>query len=180
MKRIAAVLALIMAGWVMAGWVTPALAVDDALSIDANQKYLAENAKKKGVIVRPSGLQFRIIQNGYGKRPTSLDSVKVYYTGTLINHVIFDGTSPGLPATFKLNSVIPGWIEALLLMREGDRWLLTIPPNLGYGVRGSPDGGLAVPPNQVLLFEIRLLETTSPAKRGEKGYIPDASEKDDQ
>jgi FKBP-type peptidyl-prolyl cis-trans isomerase len=104
--------------------------------------------------------------------------VKVYYTGTLINHVIFDGTSPGLPASFKLNSVIPGWIEALQLMREGDRWLLTIPPNLGYGVRGQGDG--AIPPNQVLLFDIRLVTVTPAPKRGEKGYIPDPSERQEQ
>jgi len=108
MKRITAVFALVLAAWAI-----PAQAVDDALSIEANQKYLQENAKRKGVIVKPSGLQFRIIQNGYGKRPTSTDTVKVYYTGTLINHVVFDGTSPGLPASLKLNSVIPGWIEAL-------------------------------------------------------------------
>jgi FKBP-type peptidyl-prolyl cis-trans isomerase len=158
----------------------PAFAVDDALSIEANQKYLDDNAKRKGVIVRPSGLQFRIIQNGYGKRPASTDSVTVYYTGTLINHVVFDGTSPGLPATFKLNSVIPGWIEALQLMREGDHWLLTIPPNLGYGVRGSPDGGITIPPNQVLVFDIKLISTTPAPRRGEKGYIPDPSEKEDQ
>ncbi|MFO1249366.1 MAG: FKBP-type peptidyl-prolyl cis-trans isomerase [Alphaproteobacteria bacterium] len=150
----------------------------DALSIEANQRYLEENAKKKGVIVRPSGLQFRIIQNGYGKRPTSTDTVKVYYTGTLINHVIFDGTSPGLPASFKLNSVIPGWIEAMQLMREGDHWLLTIPPNLGYGVRGSPDGGKSVPPNQVLIFDIRLISTTPAPRPGDKDYRPDPADQD--
>jgi FKBP-type peptidyl-prolyl cis-trans isomerase len=169
-------LALVLTGLAAA----PAFAADDALSIEANQKYLDENKLRKGVITRPSGLQFRIIQNGYGKRPTSTDTVKVYYTGTLINHVIFDGTSPGLPASFKLNSVIPGWIEALQLMREGDRWLLTIPPNLGYGVRGSPDGGIAVPPNQTLVFDIKLLETTPAPRKGEKGYIPDASEREEQ
>ena len=150
----------------------------DVLSIENNFKYLEENKKKKGVITRPSGLQFRIIQNGYGKRPGPTDTVKVYYTGTLINQVIFDGTSPGLPASFKLNSVIPGWIEALQLMREGDHWLLTIPPNLGYGVRGSPGG--EIPPSQVLVFDIKLLETTPAPKRGEKGYIPDPSEKEEQ
>lgn len=174
MNRFTAVLAIVMA----LGCAAPALAIDDALSIEANQNYLAENAKKKGVITRPSGLQFRIIQNGYGKRPAATDSVTVYYTGTLINKVIFDGTSPGLPATFRLNSVIPGWIEALQLMREGDRWLLTIPPNLGYGVRGQGDG--VIPPNQVLLFDIRLVSTTPAPKRGEKGYIPDPSERQDQ
>ena len=178
MKRLAAVFALMLAGWTVPALMAKAWAVDDALSIEANQKYLDENKKKKGVIVRPSGLQFRIIQNGYGKRPQSTDTVKVYYTGTMINHIVFDGTSPGLPASFKLNSVIPGWIEALQLMREGDHWLLTIPPNLGYGVRGSPGG--EIPPNQVLVFDLKLLETTPAAKKGEKGYIPDPDDKDDQ
>jgi FKBP-type peptidyl-prolyl cis-trans isomerase FklB len=187
MKRIFAVLTLILP------LVLPAAApaqpppttvlagpAGDALSIENNQRYLDENKKKKGVITRPSGLQFRIIQNGYGKRPASTDTVKIYYTGTLINHVIFDGTSPGLPASLKLNSVIPGWIEALQLMREGDHWLLTIPPNLGYGVRGSPDGGKAVPPNQVTIFDVRLLETTPAPKRGDKDYRPDPGDKDEQ
>ena len=178
MKRIAAVFALVLAVGTVPGYVARSWAVDDALSIEANQKFLEENAKKKGVIVRPSGLQFRIIQNGYGKRPTSTDSVKIYYTGTLINHIVFDGTSPGLPATFKLNTVIPGWIEALQLMREGDHWLLTIPPNLGYGVRGSPGG--EIPPNQVLVFDVKLLETTPAPRKGEKGYIPDPGDKDDE
>jgi FKBP-type peptidyl-prolyl cis-trans isomerase len=177
MKRIAAVLALALTIWA-GGMGALALAADDLLSIDANLKYLEDNKVKKGVITRPSGLQFRIIQNGYGKRPTSTDTVKVYYTGTLINKVIFDGTSPGLPASFRLNTVIPGWIEALQLMREGDRWLLTIPPNLGYGVRGQGDG--AIPPNQTLIFDIKLLETTPAPRRGEKGYIPDASEREEQ
>src|SRR5689334_2909707 len=84
----------------------------DALSIDANLKYLETNKAKKGVIVRPSGLQFRILQNGFGKRPQRTDTVKVYYTGKLINGMIFDGTSPGLPASLNLSTVIPGWIEA--------------------------------------------------------------------
>jgi FKBP-type peptidyl-prolyl cis-trans isomerase len=174
MKHFVALLALVLIGWTAA----PAFAEDDALSIEANTKYLAENAKQKGVIVRPSGLQFRILQNGYGKRPASTDTVKVYYTGKLINGVIFDGTSPGLPASLKLNSVIPGWIEALQLMREGDHWLLTIPPNLGYGSRSMGDG--LIPPNQTLVFDIRLVETTPAPRRGEKGYIPDPSEREDQ
>lgn len=181
MKRRTALFGL--AGAILPGFVAKALAAattDDALSIANNQKYLADYAKLKGVVIRPSGLMFRIIQNGYGKRPQSTDSVKVYYTGKLINGVIFDGTSPGLPATMRINQVIPGWIEALELMREGDHWQLVIPPNLGYGVRGSPDGGQAVPPNQVLVFDLKLLETTPAPRRGEKGYIPDPGDKDDQ
>ena len=177
MKRIAAILALALTVWA-GGMGALALAADDALSIDANLKYLEDNKLKKGVITRPSGLQFRILQNGYGKRPQSTDEVKVYYTGKLINGVVFDGTSPGLPASLKLNSVIPGWIEALQLMREGDHWLLVIPPNLGYGVRSMGDG--AIPPNSTLIFDIKLVATTPAPRRGEKGYIPDPSEKEEQ
>ena len=151
MKFVAAFLALLWAGWTA----TPALAAD-VLSIETNLKFLEDNKKMKGVITRPSGLQFRIIQNGYGKRPQATDTVKVYYTGKMINGVIFDGTSPGLPASFKLTSgLIQGWIEALLLMREGDHWQLVIPPNLGYGERGA---GTVIPPNATLIFEVELLK----------------------
>lgn len=177
MKRVAAILAIALAV-LGGGLVSRALAADDALSIDANQKFLDDNKQKKGVITRPSGLQFRIIQNGYGKRPQSTDTVKVYYTGKLINGVVFDGTSPGLPASMKLNSVIQGWVEALQLMREGDRWQLVIPANLGYGARSMGDG--AIPPYSTLIFDIKLVETTPAPRRGEKGYIPDPSEKEDQ
>jgi FKBP-type peptidyl-prolyl cis-trans isomerase len=156
----------------------PAAPVSDVLSIANNQKFLADYAKQPHIVIRPSGLMFRIIQNGYGKRPQATDSVKVYYTGKLINGVIFDGTSPGLPATMKLNSVIQGWIEALLLMREGDHWQLVIPPNLGYGARNTGDG--LIPPNQDLIFDLKLIETTPAPKRGEKGYIPDPGDKEDQ
>jgi FKBP-type peptidyl-prolyl cis-trans isomerase FkpA/FKBP-type peptidyl-prolyl cis-trans isomerase FklB len=173
MKFIVAFLALVLTGW----FALPALAADDALSIDANLRYLDENKKQKGWIIRPSGLQFRILQNGYGKRPQSTDEVKVYYTGKLINGTIFDGTSPGLPASFKLSSgLINGWVEAMLLMREGDHWQLVIPPTLGYGARGNGP----VPPNQTLLFDIKLLETTPAPRKGEKGYIPDPGDKDDE
>jgi FKBP-type peptidyl-prolyl cis-trans isomerase len=156
---------------------TPA-AASDALSIDNNNKFLAEYAKQKGVIVRPSGLMFRIIQNGYGKRPGPTDTVKVYYTGKLINGVIFDGTSPGLPASLKLNSVIQGWVEALLIMREGDHWQLVIPPNLGYGTRSMGDG--LIPPNQTLIFDLKLVDTTPAPRKGEKGYVPEAGDKDEE
>ena len=177
MKRVAVILAIALAVWT-GGTGARALAADDALSIDANLKYLEDNKLKKGVIVRPSGLQFRILQNGYGKRPQSTDTVKVYYTGRLINGVVFDGTSPGLPASMKLNSVIQGWVEALQLMREGDRWQLVIPPNLGYGVRSMGDG--AIPSNSTLIFDIKLVETTPAPRRGDKDYRPDPSEKEEQ
>jgi FKBP-type peptidyl-prolyl cis-trans isomerase len=185
MKRRTAVFAL---GGVMVLGLLPAAAANavaanppaanDVLSIDNNTKFLADYAKSKGVVVRPSGLMFRIIQNGYGKRPGPTDTVKVYYTGKLINGVIFDGTSPGLPASLKLNSVIQGWVEALLIMREGDHWQLVIPPNLGYGARSMGDG--MIPPNQTLIFDLKLIETTPAPKRGEKGYIPEAGDKDEE
>jgi len=175
MKRVVAFLAIALA---VCSTGARALPADDALSIDANQKYLDENKLKKGVIVRPSGLQFRIIQNGYGKRPQSTDTVKVYYTGKLINGVVFDGTSPGLPQSMKLNSVIQGWVEALQLMREGDRWQLVIPANLGYGARSMGDG--AIPPYSTLIFDLKLIETTPAPRRGDKDYRPDPTDKDEQ
>ena len=152
--------------------------VPDALSVANNQKFLADYAKQKGVVIRPSGLMFRIIQNGYGKRPLATDSVKVYYTGKLINGVIFDGTSPGLPATMKLAEVIPGWVEALQIMREGDHWQLVIPTLLGYGARAMGDG--LIPPYQTLIFDLKLIETTPAPKKGEPGYVPDRGDKEDQ
>jgi FKBP-type peptidyl-prolyl cis-trans isomerase len=183
MKRRTAVFAF---GGVMLSGLLPAVAAgavaantaatNDVLSIENNTKFLADYAKTKGVIVRPSGLMFRIIQNGYGKRPGPTDTVKVYYTGKLINGVIFDGTSPGLPASLKLNSVIQGWVEALLIMREGDHWQLVIPPNLGYGARSMGDG--MIPPNQTLIFDLKLIETTPAPKRGDKDYRPDPGDKD--
>ncbi len=156
----------------------PAAPVSDALSIANNQKFLADYAKQPHIVIRPSGLMFRIIQNGYGKRPQPTNSVKVYYTGKLINGVVFDGTSPGLPATMKLNNVIQGWIEALLLMREGDHWQLVIPPNLGYGARSMGDG--LIPPYQDLIFDLKLIDTTPAPKKGEPGYVPDPGDKEDQ
>jgi FKBP-type peptidyl-prolyl cis-trans isomerase len=155
-----------------------ARAADDSLSAAANQAYLTANAQKHGVVVKPDGLQFRIIQNGFGKRPNPTDTVQVYYTGQLINGTVFDGTSPGLPASFEVQDLIRGWTEALEIMREGDHWQLIIPANLGYGDRGSPDGG--IPPNQTLVFDMRLISTTPKPKKGEPGYRPDPHDKDDE
>jgi len=180
MWRVAVLLALVT-------WVAPVLyclapiparAADDALSLDANKAFLAANAKKPGVIVRPDGLQFKILQNGYGMRPGVTDSVKVYYTGVLINGTLFDGTSPGLPATFKVNTVIPGWVEALTLMREGDHWQLVIPADLAYGDRSAGNG--LIPPNQTLVFDLRLISTKPAAKRGDPDYVPDMNDPDDR
>lgn len=157
MPRLGAVAAVILALFVIAS----AQAADNGLSIEANQAFLAANAKKPGVNVRPSGLQYRIISNGYGKQPGALDSVDVYYTGTLINGTVFDKTEPGLPATFTVNKLIPGWTEALEIMREGDHWQLVIPANLAYGPRGA--GGV-IPPNQTLVFDLQLVKVTPAPK----------------
>jgi FKBP-type peptidyl-prolyl cis-trans isomerase len=171
MPRLAAVFTVFLT--VCSAW-----AADDVLSLEANQAFLAANALKPGVSLRPDGLQIKILRNGFGKRPAPTDTVKMYYTGRLINGTVFDGTSPGLPASLEVNSVIPGWIEALMLMREGDHWQLVIPPNLGYGVEGRGNG--IIPPNQALIFDIQLLATTSAPKRGEKGYIPDPNDPTNQ
>lgn len=137
-----------------------ASAATTSLSVDANAKYLADNAHQPGVITRPSGLQYKILHNGYGKRPLLNDMVTVYYTGTLINGQTFDGTEQGLPAQFKTSALIPGWTEALMLMREGDKWHIVIPANLAYGARGAGQG--AIPPNQTLVFDLELLTVTTP------------------
>lgn len=169
--------AFVMTAFLSVPVAASAAALNPALSLQANAAFLAANAKKPGVIVKPDGLQIKIIQNGYGKRPNATDTVEVYYTGSLINGKIFDGTSPGLPASFKVNSVIPGWSEALQLMRVGDHWHLVVPSSLGYGPRGAGD---AIPPNQTLVFDLTLVSTTPAPKRGQPGYVPDPNDPLDQ
>ncbi len=157
MKRLGFVLAALVALSPFA-----AQAADPSLSAAANAAFLAQNAKMPGVIVRPSGLQYKIIQNGFGKHPKPTDHVSVYYTGRLINGKIFDGTEQGMPANFKVNELIPGWTEALEIMREGDHWQIAIPAPLAYGTRGA--GGGTIPPNQVLVFDLQLLSVLAPTK----------------
>ena len=158
MTRLGTVLAALMVFAAL-----PAYAADASLSDAANAAFLAANAKKPGVVIEPSGLQHRIIQSGYGKRPTQYDEVTVYYKGSLINGKVFDATEPGLPTSFTVNKLIPGWTEALQLMREGDHWELVIPPNLAYGPRGAGDG--LIPPNQALVFDLQLEKVTPPPKK---------------
>lgn len=134
---------------------TGARAADQALSVDANASFLQTTSKERGVVTRPSGLRYRIIQNGSGKHPTLNDSVECYYTGKLINGEVFDGTEEGFPRTFEVKGLINGWKEALEIMREGDHWELVIPANLAYGTAGSRDG--SIPPNQTLVFDLQLL-----------------------
>ncbi len=154
------ILGVVLAALTFAASVSGAGAAVSSLSLDANAKFLADNARERGVIIRPSGLQYKIVHNGFGKRPRLTDIVTVYYTGSLINGTVFDGTEPGLPAQFKCSGLIPGWTEALLQMREGDKWHIVIPANLAYGARGAGQG--AIPPNQVLVFDLELISVTTP------------------
>jgi len=126
------------------------------------EAFLAANKKKDGVITLASGLQYKIIKTGSGKTPKAIDSVTVNYRGTLIDGTEFDSTiKRGQPATFQVNGVIPGWTEALQLMREGAKWELFIPSNLAYGERGA---GSTIGPNSVLIFEIELISVNKPQK----------------
>jgi FKBP-type peptidyl-prolyl cis-trans isomerase len=127
---------------------------------DANKKdgdaFLAANKAKQGVVTLPSGLQYKILKEGTGPKPTATDTVKCNYTGTLINGTEFDSSAKhGGPAEFPVNGVIKGWTEALQLMPVGSKWQLFIPPDLAYGERGTPDGSIG--PNSTLVFEVELV-----------------------
>ena len=103
-----------------------------------------------------TGLQYKVVTQGKGKSPGITDRVTVHYTGKLVDGTIFDSSiQRGQPATFRVNQVIPGWTEALRMMKEGDKWILYIPYALGYGERGSPP---QIPPFSTLIFEVELLK----------------------
>jgi FKBP-type peptidyl-prolyl cis-trans isomerase FklB len=131
------------------------------LGPDSNEQFLAENAAKEGVIVRPSGLQYRVITAGTGDPLSSPeDMATVYYSGRLIDGTVFDEQmAPGDPVKFPADGLIAGWVEALSLMKEGDHWELVVPSELGYGAFGI--GGF-IPPNQTLVFEMELVEVGPP------------------
>jgi FKBP-type peptidyl-prolyl cis-trans isomerase FklB len=117
--------------------------------------FLAENKKKEGVKTLPSGLQYKVIKTGTGKKPKLNDTVTTHYRGTLIDGTEFDSSyKRGQPASFPVSGVLPGWTEALQLMEEGAKWQLFIPSNLAYGERGA--GGI-IGPNATLIFEIELI-----------------------
>jgi FKBP-type peptidyl-prolyl cis-trans isomerase FklB len=122
----------------------------------SDKKFFEENKKKDGVQVTKSGLQFQVIKAGNGATPTADSNVSVHYEGRLLNGSIFDSSiQRGQPASFGVGQVIPGWTEALLRMKVGDKWKLFIPPELAYGERGSPP---VIGPNEPLVFEVELLE----------------------
>ena len=123
---------------------------------EAGEKYLAENAKKDGVVTLPSGLQYQVIQEGNGKKPTAKDSVMCHYEGFLIDGTVFDSSvQRGEPATFGLQQVIAGWTEGLQLMQEGAKYRFFIPYRLAYGEGGA---GGSIPPYAALIFDVELIQ----------------------
>ncbi|MCI6294881.1 MAG: FKBP-type peptidyl-prolyl cis-trans isomerase [Bacteroidales bacterium] len=120
------------------------------------ERFLAENAKKEGVTVLPSGLQYMVLKEGEGKKPKATDKVKCHYEGTLPNGTVFDSSyRRGEPAVFPLNGVIAGWTEGVQLMAEGAKYRFFIPYHLAYGERGA---GQSIPPYAALVFDVELIE----------------------
>jgi FKBP-type peptidyl-prolyl cis-trans isomerase len=120
------------------------------------EEFLKENGTKEGVKTTASGLQYKIIQVGTGPIPTETDMVKVYYKGTLIDGREFDSTKEGNPAQFRVNGVIRGWTEAIMMMPVGSKWTLWVHPDLGYGT--NPRQGGIIEANHLLIFDLELLE----------------------
>lgn len=132
----------------------------NAANIEAGKKFLEENKKREGVVTLPSGLQYEVITEGnVGRYAKATDQVQCHYEGTLIDGTLFDSSiKRGQPATFGVNQVIPGWVEALQLMPEGAKWKLYIPSNLAYGAQGA---GEMIPPHSTLVFEVELQKILS-------------------
>ena len=122
----------------------------------SGEAFLAANAKKEGVTVLPSGLQYEVIAAGNGKKPSSTDRVQCHYEGTLIDGTVFDSSiKRGEPAVFGVNQVIKGWVEAMQLMQEGAKWRLYIPYDMAYGEHGA---GEMIPPYSALIFDVELIK----------------------
>lgn len=133
-----------------------AAAAASKVNEEAGKKYLEENGKRVEVKTTASGLQYEVLTEGKGPRPTAADEVTVHYTGRLIDGTVFDSSvERGEPATFGVTQVIPGWVEALQMMNEGSKWRLFIPSNLAYGPNGA--GGV-IGPNATLIFEVELIK----------------------
>lgn len=123
---------------------------------EAGEKYLSENAKKDGVVTLPSGLQYQVLKEGNGKKPSAKDTVMCHYEGTLIDGTVFDSSyQRGEPATFPLQQVIAGWTEGLQLMQEGAKYRFFIPYRLAYGEGGA---GASIPPFATLIFDVELIQ----------------------
>lgn len=123
---------------------------------EAGEKYLAENAKKDGVVTLPSGLQYQVLKEGDGKKPSAKDTVRCHYEGFLIDGTVFDSSvQRGEPAEFGLQQVIAGWTEGLQLMQEGAKYRFFIPYRLGYGESGAAG---TIPPFATLIFDVELIK----------------------
>jgi len=152
---LAAIAALMVTSSAGAAPVAPAPAPAAAPSVDP-AAFLARNAKAPGVTALPSGLQYKVVKAGDPKGPSPKpgDAIKVHYEGRLLDGTVFDSSfQRGKPALMPLGGLVPGWMQALPLMRPGDEWVLYLPPDLGYG----PEGQGPIPPNSVLIFRIQLL-----------------------
>ena len=122
----------------------------------AGEQYLAENAKKEGIITLPSGLQYQVLKEGNGKSPKATDKVRCHYEGMLIDGTLFDSSvQRGEPAVFGLNQVIAGWTEGVQLMKEGAKYRFFIPYQLGYGEHGA---GASITPFAALVFDVELID----------------------
>ena len=132
----------------------------NAANIEAGKKFLEENKKREGGVTLPSGIQYEVITEGnVGRYAKATDQVQCHYEGTLIDGTLFDSSiKRGQPATFGVNQVIPGWVEALQLMPEGAKWKLYIPSDLAYGAQGA---GEMIPPHSTLVFEVELQKILS-------------------
>lgn len=121
--------------------------------------FLEKNKKEEGVIELPSGLQYKVLKEGNGKKPKATDKVRCHYEGMLLDGTVFDSSiKRGEPAVFGVNQVIQGWVEALQLMQEGSKWRLFIPSEMAYGARGA---GNSIPPHATLIFDVELLAVES-------------------
>lgn len=128
-----------------------------AVNAAAGEAFLAENGKRAEVKTTPSGLQYEVLEEGNGPQPTAQDQVEVHYTGKLIDGTVFDSSvDRGVPATFGVTQVIPGWVEALQLMKAGSKWRLFIPSQLAYGPQGTPGGPIG--PDSTLIFDVELIK----------------------
>jgi FKBP-type peptidyl-prolyl cis-trans isomerase len=139
----------------------PARAADDPLGAAANTAFLADDARKPGTVVQPSGLHYRVLRRGFGGRAGPNDVVRINYSVRLIDGRLVDGSTPSLPPALAISTLsLRGLSEALQLMHVGDHWQVVVPANLAFGVKGSANG--AIPPGQTLIFDLTLLEAAAP------------------
>ncbi len=141
-------------------------AAADPAAAAAAAAFMAKNAKAPGVVTLPSGLEYRIVHSGpaTGPHPAQGDEIKVDYVGSLLNGDVFDSTkAQGAPAVMPLQDLVPGWMQALPLMRPGDEWILYVPPALGYGPEGHPP---VIPGSSVLVFDLQLRDVLKATGNG--------------